>query len=247
MLGVDTSSTEIADTGWCRAFIDTYESQTAVDVETLLQQTRTANGDYRGTPQESIAALLITLATSNEKVALKQDTDYVTDPTAIGRHVRTKGGLTSLQVRFGVDTVNPKEIRKVVSTVLGHDPDGSDPDAWVAELASWVENNSVLVKRTFKGVSREFDVSLDALEGVLEPAYSGGDTTTSELVEDSVQSEAETFADARKLFAVDGERRRSGNSSPIPSICWRNSTPVRPLPHGCRRPRRVDPYRQRRQ
>jgi len=160
MLGVDTSSTEIADTGWCRAFIDTYESQTAVDVETLLQQTRTANGDYRGTPQESIAALLITLATSNEKVALKQDTDYVTDPTAIGRHVRTKGGLTSLQVRFGVDTVNPKEIRKVVSTVLGHDPDGSDPDAWVAELASWVENNSVLVKRTFKGVSREFDVSL---------------------------------------------------------------------------------------
>jgi len=125
--------------------------------------------------------------------------------------------------------------------------DGSDPDAWVAELASWVENNSVLVKRTFKGVSREFDVSLDALEGVLEPAYSGGDTTTSELVEDSVQSEAETFADARKLFAVDGERRRSGNSSPIPSICWRNSTPVRPLPHGCRRPRRVDPYRQRRQ
>jgi len=49
MLGVDTSSTEIADTGWCRAFIDTYESQTAVDVETLLQQTRTANGDYRGT------------------------------------------------------------------------------------------------------------------------------------------------------------------------------------------------------
>jgi len=77
----------------------------------------------------------------------------------------------------------------------------------VAELASWVENNSVLVKRTFKGVSREFDVSLDALEGVLEPAYSGGDTTTSELVEDSVQSEAETFADARKLFAVDGEAK----------------------------------------
>jgi len=74
----------------------------------------------RHPPQESIAALLITLATSNEKVALKQDTDYVTDPTAIGRHVRTKGGLTSLQVRFGVDTVNPKEIRKVVSTVLGH-------------------------------------------------------------------------------------------------------------------------------
>ncbi|ELZ28951.1 hypothetical protein C474_13654 [Halogeometricum pallidum JCM 14848] len=207
MLGVDTSSTEIADTGWCREFIHEYESQTAVDVETLLQQTRTANGDYRGTPQESIAALLITLTMSNEKVALKQDTDYMTDPTAIGRQVRTKRGLTSLQVRFGVDTVNPKEIRKVVSTILGHDPEGSDPDAWVAELASWVETNSVLVKKTFKGVSREFDVALDGLEAVLEPAYSGGDITTSELVEDGIQSEAETFVDARDLFATaDGKK-----------------------------------------
>lgn len=206
ILGVDTSTASIADTGWCREFIDQYESKAAVDVETLLQQTRTANGDYRGTPQESIAALLIALATSNEKVALKQDTGYVTDPAAIGREVRTKGGLTSLQVRFGVDTVNPKEIRKVVSTVLGDDPKGSDPDAWVAELGSWVAENSVLVKRTFKGVSREFDVSLDALESVLSPAYSGDDITTAELVEDGVQSDAETFADARELFAaVDGE------------------------------------------
>ncbi len=207
MLGVDTSSREISDTGWCREFIDAYEPQTAVDVETLLQQTRTANGEYRGTPQESIAALLITLATSNEKVALKQDTEYVTDPTAIGRQVRTKGGLTSLQVRFGVDTVNPKEIRAVVSTVLGDDPDGSDPDAWVAELASWVETHSILVKRTFKGVSRAFDVSLDALEGVLKPAYSGGEIDTSELTDERVRSQVETFADARTLFAVeDGEK-----------------------------------------
>jgi len=206
LLGVDTSAASVGDTGWCREFIDEYESKTAVDVETLLQQTRTANGDYRGTPQESIAALLITLATSNEEVALKRDTDYVTDPAAIGRQVRTKGGLTSLQVRFGVDTINPKELRNVVSTVLGDDPEGSDPDAWVTELGSWVADNSVRVKRTFKGVSREFDVSLDALDRVLSPAYSGGDLTTSELVEDDVRSEAETFAAAYKLFAaVDGE------------------------------------------
>jgi hypothetical protein len=202
MLGVDTSNREIADTGWCRAFIDKYESQTAVDVETLLQQTRIANGDYRGTPRESIAALLMTLATSNETVALKQDTDYVTDPPAIGRQVRTKGGLTSLQVQFGVNTLNPKEIRAVVSTVLGHDPNGNDPDEWVAKLGSWITDNSVHVKRTFKGVSREFDVSLDRLTDALSPAYGDGDITTSELVEDGIQSEAETFAEARELFAV---------------------------------------------
>jgi hypothetical protein len=206
MLGVDTSNREIADTGWCQAFIDEYESRTAVDVETLLQQTRTANGDYRGSPQESIAALLITLATSNDKVALKQDTDYVTDPTAIGRQVRTKGGLTSLQVQFGVDTLNPKEVRAVVSTLLGRAPEEDDPDEWVTELESWVEDNSILIKRTFKGVSREFDVSLNRLADALAPAYGGGDITTSELVEDGVLSEAETFVNACELFAVeDGE------------------------------------------
>jgi hypothetical protein len=205
MLGVDRSTTAITDAGWCQEFINDYESKSAVDVENILQQTRTANGNYRGTPQESIAALLTTLATSNEEIALKQDTDYVTDPTAIGRQVRTKGGLTSLQVRFGVEIVKPKEVREIVSTVLGHDPSGNDPDEWVAELGTWIAENSVLVKRSFKGVSREFDVSLEALEGVLSPAYGNGEIAISELTEDNIKSEAETFADARELFAVEDE------------------------------------------
>ena len=203
MLGVDRSTTAITDTGWCQEFINEYESKSAVDVENILQQSRTANGDYRGTPQESIAALLITVALSNEEIALKQDTDYVTDPTAIGRQVRTKGGLTSLQVRFGVEIVNPKEVREAVSTVLGHDPSGNDPDEWVAELGTWIAEHSILVKRTFKGVSREFDVSLDALEDVLSPAYGNDEIAISELSEDNIKSEAETFADARELFAVE--------------------------------------------
>ena len=45
--------------------------------------------------------------------------------------------------------------------MLGHPPESDGPDEWVAELESWVENNSVLVKQTFKNVSREFDESLD--------------------------------------------------------------------------------------
>jgi len=77
----------------------------------------------------------------------------------------------------------------------------------VAELASWVENNSVLVKRTFKGRLPRVRRLPDALEGVLEPAYSGGDTTTSEAGGGQRPVEAETFADARKLFAVDGEAK----------------------------------------
>ncbi|PHQ43551.1 hypothetical protein Z052_03530 [Halorubrum sp. C191] len=207
MLGVDTTSAEIADTGWCREFIDTYESQKSVDVETLLQQTQTVNGDYRGTPQESIAALLITLATSIESLALKQDTEYVTDPAAIGRQVRTKGGLTSLQVRFGVEIIDPKTVKELFTVLLGEEPKGDGPDEWLSELGQWVDANSATVKRTLKGANREFDVTLDSFEATIEPALSGGELSTSDLGSeddlDRVLEEAKTFADARELFGVE--------------------------------------------
>jgi hypothetical protein len=206
MLGVDTATAEVADAGWCREFIETYEAQQSVDVETLLQQTQTANGDYRGTPQESIAALLITLATSNESVALKQDTEYVSDAAAIGRQVRTKGGLTSLQVRFGVEVIDPKTVRELVTTVLGEQPSGDGPDEWLGELGQWVDENSATVKRTLKGASREFDVPLSAFETTVDPALGGEELSTSDLgSEDDLETvleEAKTFASARELFGV---------------------------------------------
>ena len=207
MFGVYTTTAEIADTGWCRELLGTYESQKSVDVETLLQQTQTANGDYRGTPQESIAALLMTLATSNESVALKQDTEYVTDPAAIGRQVRTKGGLTSLQVRFGVEIIDPKTVKELVTVVLGAEPEGAGSDEWLNELGEWVDENSTVFKRTLKGANREFDVTLDSFEATIEPALSGGELSTSDLGSDDdlerVLEEATTFADARKLFGVE--------------------------------------------
>ena len=207
MLGVDTATAGLTADGWCQEVIETYEPHTAVDAETLLQQTAIANGEYRGTPQESIAALLITLATSNtDTIALKRDTEYVTDPGAIGRQVRTKGGLTSLQLRFDYDDVSSSEIRAVVSTLLGSDPAGDDPDGWIAELGTWVTDNSVSVKRTLKRVPREFTVSLTALEDALSPAFSGDEISKKTLVTDSVRSEAETFVTARDLFvSEDGE------------------------------------------
>jgi hypothetical protein len=202
-LGVDPETAELKTTGWCRDVIETYESRTAVDVEAILQQTQTANGDYRGTPQESIAALLITLATSNEPVVLKRDTEYVTEPAEIGRQVRTKDGLMSLQVRFDEETVDPEVVRDAVSTLAGQAPDGDDPDAWIAELERWIADNSVLVKRVFKGSSREFGISLAALECALAPVFEAGSIDKSELVTADVLAEAETFADARELFAAE--------------------------------------------
>ena len=207
MLGVDTDTAEIGEAGWAQEFIENYESKKAVNAETILQQTRTANGAYRGTPQESIAALLITLATSNEKIALKQDTEYVTDPGAIGTQVRTKGGLTSLQIRFGVDIIDQTKVRTLVETVLGADPSGGGPDDWLGELGAWVSTNSVRVKRTLKGLDREFGVELGVFEGIIQPALQGEALSTAALdgegrLETAI-AEAERFADAQELFVAD--------------------------------------------
>lgn len=209
-LGVDTANGAVAETGWCAEFIEKYEGQQAVDVETLLQQTRTANGAYRGSPRESIAALLITLATSNEDVVLKQDTEYLSDPAAIGRQVRTKGGLTSLTVRFET-IIDSRKVKEFVTTVTESEPDGDGPDEWLDELAVWADAHSASIKRTGKAASREFEVSLDAFESLIEPALTGGDLSTSDIGSeseiDAALEEAKTFATARELFeSEDGER-----------------------------------------
>jgi hypothetical protein len=207
LFGVDTDSAEIGDSGWCHTFIDTYKSQKAVDVETLLTQTRTAEGAYRGTPQKSIAALLITLATSNESIGLKQDTEYVTDPAAIGRQVRTKGGLTSLQVRFDVSIIDPTKVKEFVTTVRDEELVGDGRDEWLRELGQWVNRNSATLKRTLKEVSREFDVTLKRFETTVEPALGSGELSMSDLGSrsefETALEEAKTFADARKLFGVE--------------------------------------------
>ncbi|WP_121821036.1 hypothetical protein [Halostella salina] len=203
-LGVDTDRGELAD-GWCQEFLDDYENTQSLRGEDLLAQTVQRGGKYRGTPRESIAALLITLATANE-IALRRDDEYITEPEEIGRAVRNKTNLTSLQIRFeSLDGIDPDQIREIVRTLMSESPEGSDPDAWLSELADWVEENSVLVKRILRGVSREFGegASLDELEDALEPALGGEGLETEDFATDAVERQAERFARARGLFRPD--------------------------------------------
>ena len=204
-LGVDTDRSELAD-GWCQEFLDDYESTQSLRGEDLLAQTVQRGGNYRGTPRESIAALLITLATANE-IALRRDDEYITEPEEIGRAVRNKTNLSGVQIRFDIviDGFDPDQIRETVRTLIGESPDGSDPDAWLSELAEWVDENSVLVKRVLRGVSREFGegASLDELESALEPALGGEALETEDFATDTVERQAERFARARGLFRPD--------------------------------------------
>jgi hypothetical protein len=202
MLGVETTRREITG-GWCREFVENYEDSQSVSGETLLGQTRQRGGKYRGSPRESISALLITLAAANE-IALRKDSEYITDPSSIGRAVRTQGGISEVQIRFEQLTgVDPDQIREVVRLILGTEPEGSEPDEWLDELEAWVGDNSVLVKRVVRGLTREFeeDVSVETLEDALAPALRGESLSTEALASDAVVSQAETFDRARELFA----------------------------------------------
>jgi len=203
-LGVDTDRAELAD-GWCQEFLDEFENTQSVRAEDLLSQTVQRGGTYRGTPQESISALLITLATAN-KIALRRDDEYITEPDEIGRAVRNKTNLTDVQVRFeSIGDTDPEQIRETVETLIGEEPDGTDPDEWLSELAGWVGENSVLVKRVFRGVSREFGegASLDKLEDTLDPALGSEPIETEDFATDAVERQAERFSRARGLFQPD--------------------------------------------
>jgi len=200
-LGVDTDRAELAD-GWCQEFLDEHEDTQSLRAEDLFSQTVQRGGTYRGTPQESISALLITLATANE-IVLRRDDEYITEPDEIGRAVRNKTNLTDVQVRFeSLDGINPDQIRETVETLIGEEPDGTDPDAWLSELANWVDENSVLVKRILRGVSREFGegASLDELETALQPALGGESLETDHFASDEIARQSERFARARGLF-----------------------------------------------
>jgi hypothetical protein len=205
-LGVDTDRAELTD-GWCQEFLDEYEDTQSLRAEDLLAQTVQRGGTYRGTPQESISALLITLATAN-RIALRRDDEYITEPSEIGQAVRNKTNLTDVQIRFGViGGTDPEQIRETVETLTDKETEGTDPNSWLSELAEWVDENSVLVKRIFRGVSREFGegASLDELETALQPGLEGGALETDDLTSDAIKRQSQRFARARGLFQPSGD------------------------------------------
>jgi len=234
-LGVDTDRAELAD-GWCQEFLDEYEDTQSLRAEDLLTQTVQRGGTYRGTPQESISALLITLATAN-KIALRRDDEYITEPDEIGRAVRNKTNLTDVLIRFeSLDGIDPDQIREAVETLIGEEPDGTEPDAWLSELATWVDENSVLVKRVLRGVSREFGegASLDELETASSP-HSGANLSkqttlrpTKSHVSPSV-SLGQEHSSGRWRIAIP-----SGSSSASERRRCSGSTPVRTSPGRCK-------------
>ncbi|PHQ38251.1 hypothetical protein DJ69_12940 [Halorubrum persicum] len=199
-LGVDTDRAELVD-GWCHEFLKKH-NDTTLRAEDLLVQTVQRGGMYRGSPRESISALLITLEAANE-IALSRDGKRIEDPGEIGRAVRNKTSLTDVQIRFDpIETGDPEQIRDTVETLINEESNGASPDEWLSELADWIDDNSVLIKRVLRGVSREFgdSASLEKLETALQPALDGESLQKDEFVFDEIEQQTERFDRARDLF-----------------------------------------------
>ena len=198
-LGVDTANRSFTTDGWAHRFIENHSGP--VHGDELLAETRRENGAYRGTPRETLSALLITLATSNADVQLKLD-ERLETPTEIGRAVRTTSKFERLEIRFE-EGVDYQRVRDVVTTIQNTEPDETDPDAIVAAFSDWVDRNSGLIKRTIKS-ARQFEmVKLETMESVLEAGFKGQVIAIAELDDQTLQAEADTYAAARELFRGD--------------------------------------------
>jgi len=126
-LGVDPTTRSLTADGWAQTFIDSHTG--SVFGERLLAETRRENGAYRGTPRETLSALVITLATSNADVQCKLE-ERLETPAEIGRAVRTTTKFEQLELRFeaGIDY---QRVRDVVTTIQNGQPEATDPDALV--------------------------------------------------------------------------------------------------------------------
>jgi hypothetical protein len=195
-LGVDTATRSLSPEGWAREFVDTHSGPVFGD--SLIQETRRQNGAYRGTPRETLSALLMVLATSNADVQLKAD-DRLETPADIGREVRTTSKFEALEVRFerGIDH---QRVREVVTTIRGEPPEATDPDAIVEEFGDWVTTHSGRIKETIKAARQFTAVELTTLEATLEPGYKGRQIAIADLDSETMVDEAATFERARALF-----------------------------------------------
>lgn len=174
--------------GWAQAFLDEYENTQSLRGEELLAQIVQRGSDHRGDATR-VDLSAVYHARHGQEIALHRDDEYITDPEAIGWAVRNKTNFTDVQIRFeslnGIDT---EQIRTTVEAIMDSSPSDSDPDTWLSELAGWIDENSVLVKRVLRDVRREFseEASLDELSEALEPALDGESLETEDVATDSI-------------------------------------------------------------
>lgn len=162
-LGVDVHNHALLDEpdAWPTALSRTVRERfgdTLVNGEDLLTLIEEERGVYLGTPLETLAALLLTMATART-IQLRTAGDLIRSPREMGRSLRTKTELQRLSVRFEPP---PKEdverrLRTLYRELTGEETTPEDGRAVAEQLAHWAREAGEELQQVQSFVERTFD------------------------------------------------------------------------------------------
>jgi hypothetical protein len=205
MLGVEyrpDKEEKMNESGWAPEVIEKYENKTLITGEDLWNQIRGNNGDYLGTSQDALKALMIVLTTS-DKAAMKRDGEYIIEPKEIGKNLKNKRSIKEITLHPGesIDQSQKDKIRELFRT-LRYNIHANDIDELVGKLEEWARENNKNLKKVNKSLKAEIseDQNIDNLIEALEPSFNGEKLDKEELAGEKVLEEADRYNDGRELF-----------------------------------------------
>jgi len=200
--GVETDITG----GWAQELIQKYEDDPVVNGETLLNEIRGIDGDYKGSSLESLKAVILCLTTSRS-MGMKKDGETIIDPADMGRAVGTQAKIENIDLKpgGGVDKHGVEKLENLCKNLVGFVESGRDPDSMQRMIADRVENNYPDMKKVNKKLKLEFgdEGGLDELIEALKPALEGDELNRDDLLSDEVLEQAERFKNGEELFLAE--------------------------------------------
>jgi hypothetical protein len=205
MLGIENrpdKEEKMKENGWTPEILDKYRDKSIITGEELWNHIRGNNGDYLGSSQDGLKALIMVLATS-EKAALKKNGEYIIEPKEIGKNLKNKRSIKELTLHPGesIDQSQKDKIRELFRT-LQYNIHANDIDELVSKLEEWARENNKNLKKVNKSLKTEIseDQNIDHLIDSLEPAFNGESLDKEELADEKVLEEAKRYNTGEKLF-----------------------------------------------
>ena len=189
--------------GWSKKLIEKYDGNPVVSGETLLNEIRGMDGDYKGSSLEALKTVILCLTTSRT-MGMKKDGETIIDPADMGRAVGTQAKIENIELRTsgGVDKHDVDRLESLCKNLVGFVDSRRDPDSMESLIARRVENRYKDMKKVNKKLKLEFEdeKGLDELIEALKPALEGEELDRSSLLSDKVLEQAERFNKGKELF-----------------------------------------------
>jgi len=201
-LGVNTVPRTI-DNGWVTEFLEIFEDEDRVSGERILETIGGRRGEFLGTPENALHALLFVLI-ADGRIEIRSDGERLTDESTIASHITRRGYLANSVIGF--DPQPPAEgVEDVYAELLGEEPETDDAAVLCPEIASWASENGSKLRKVVTRTNMVFGmgVTLDDLETALEPALTGEKLDPNLLSNPTIVEQAELYAKVEPLFTGD--------------------------------------------